>query len=515
MTRGHLRAVTFSLLLLLPATRAQACGPNELTAAIAAAQELNKIAEPALGRLLSCPNERQAALQWLSFFRTMTGGPRITALPRTTGRVAAPGKTAAIQAAYEGQLLKLKNHLDSGDPDVAQEPLAYLAVGRGLFRDGNFAEGRTYFENLLRLAPDQPAYEVEYLFSFIWAGDYPNAERRFRFVRTEGTAPEFNAAIARGRELLKAKGYSEGSRANAALEAKAPEPAYRGALEGMTIKDQLLRQTARVKYHGIIDVGLDHHVLREQVYDESSISSDIAYVGASLPLGRYVDTSLNVGYLTTGALHAVGRASMRVKGPRHLFVGLGGQRRPLYEDRPLPDLAIALLEDSAYFEAGVFDWGQLTTRLVRDVGNVAYERHEAALDRSLRRFDQGAGALRLLAGASYEARPRPSDAYDTDRRRLGATLGILAQHETPGVWSASARMAYDLTQAQPFGDSSWSAFSGISSQVNLEAWLNDAWRLGGAFGYGGRETGHPHRTFENRFLAMIYLSLAADKPPTK
>lgn len=519
--------------ILIPgggASVAEACTAPVLQGFEAKAQSLAPDAEAAGLRLLSCPeSERYEAYQWLAFLHAMTKPTQAFAAKLEGARPATKAKerqkpghrnsnningpqaanddalTGQIDAAYHGDYKAVKTRIDEGDPVATGEPAASLAVARALIRERRFGEGREYYEQLLRLRPDLSNAEVEYLYTFLWEGNYSVASRRFAAVVESSLPPAAAQAVQRGKALIDKQ--TSGQTPGAVKPLTLPPPVFGASAEAFGIKDQMLRGTSRIGYHGLFDLDWHHHLVRVSLFDHPTLNTDLLQVGKSYEKPEKFKANAHLGFLTSNRSHLIGNADMTVMLPAHLWLTAGANRQPLFEDLPLAKDSLSLLRDSGHGGLGLDQWGHLQASLRRDLNGPYYEHHELRIDRVVRRIEQSAQTLRLLAGAAYEFRTRPSADYAAYHKRFDWSAGVASSNQIGAAWLAGGRVEYTLSQLQPFGTTTVTNASGIEVRASLDTMLGDEWRFGGQIVYQGRESDQPGIPFEHRMAMLLGVGL--------
>jgi hypothetical protein len=495
-----MRASLISLVVLLTPDAALACGRSELYVFVAAAQQLDERAEQMGQRLLGCPGETAEAAQWLAFYRAVKTPPPkpAAAVPVVTAQTSVKGEVGrAIAAAYGGNVGPLRAHLDAGHPDYKETPEAALAVGRMLVRERQFAEGRRYYEDFLRVR-NSPAEEAEYLFTFIWEGDLQRADEELGSAR--GHAYLMTSAR-RGRQLvaqLKSKkaqasapGKQDGKRA-ALLTAGA---------ETFVIKDQLRRYGSLVRFQGIVDASWRHHLLQVQAYDQPSVNTDELRIGRVQPLGDHVSLAAHASYVVHAKNHLGGTADARFRLPGVLTLGAGGERRHLYDTVPLAEEALGLTQDTLWLEAGWDEYAVLRSSQLKDDGGLPFERHELSL-----RLPLGAEA-EALALAGYEARAVPSPDYETYRKTQRLGVGGSVRRSIGEQWDGRIEAVYLLRMRQPYGESAYLRHSGIDLKGEVGSLIGASLRFAGQLVYAAEETARPTGKVEHRLGVIAALQL--------
>jgi hypothetical protein len=496
--------------LFLPSL-ALACGKGELQTLIDSAQSLAPETEAQAAKLVSCPNEVAATIQWLAFFRAVGPGANktvanIRAVAPNTGAPKAISND--ITQAYIGSYTNLKAKFDSGDPTYRDEPQVYLALARALVRHGDFIEGRSFYASYLRLVRSTYAEEIENLYSYIWEGRLEQAQHDLDNADFTDTPPEYRRAIDHGKDLVQ-RLRAAGGKAEAKANVQKPAM-FTADLEGFAITDELQRLSTGLSYHGVLDASWHHHLIRELSYDKSTLNTDEFLVGADHTFGNRVNLTAHLGYLTSADQHYLGDARLRLRVKNQLWLGAGTDRQALLTTVPLTSNALGLLQDRTYIEGGWPGWLIGRSAYLRDQNRAAFQRHEIELRQPLKSInsgDSGAEVIGVSALALYEARPQPSPDYDSDHSTAKLGLGAFAEQHLGADWAINADIQYLLAQVQPFGSNTTRQLSGAEIKTRLSDRIADNWFVTAAFTYSARETGRPSQTIEQRMAIFAAIEL--------
>ncbi len=493
--------------LFLPSL-ALACGKGDLQALIDSAQSLTPETEAQAAKLLNCPSEVAATIQWLAFFRAV--GPGANKTPANIRAVApntgAPKAISSdITQAYIGSYTNLKAKFDSGDPTYRDEPQVYLALARALVRHGDFIEGRSFYASYLRLVRSSYAEEVENLYSFIWEGRLEQAQHDLDSADFTDTPPEYRRAIDHGKDLVQrlraagAKAETKSNKQNTAM--------FSADLEGYAITDELQRLSTGLSYHSVLDAAWHHHLIRELSYDKATLNTDEFLVGADHTFGNRVSLAAHLGYLTSGDQHYLGDARLRFRVKNQLWLGGGTDRQALLTTTPLPSNALGLLQDRTYIEGGWPGWLIGRSSYLRDQNRAGFQRHEIELRQPLKSIDSGTEIIGITALALYETRPQPSPDYESYHSTAKLGLGAFAEQHLGADWAIDADVQYLLAQVQPFGSNATQQLSGAEIKTRLSDRIADNWFVTASLAYSARETGRPSQTLEQRMAVFAAIEL--------
>jgi hypothetical protein len=495
-----MRASLISLVVLLTPDAALACGRSELYAFVEAAQQLEERAEQMGPKLLGCPAETAEAAQWLAFYRAVkTPPPKAPpSVPIAKAQTNVAGEVGrAIAAAYAGNVAPLRTQLDAGHPEYKATPEAALAVGRMLVRQRQFADGRRYYEDFLRLR-NGPAEEAEYLFTFIWEGDLRRADEELSSARGHAY---LMASARRGRQLVARLESNKAPASAAGLKGGKRAALLSAGGESFVIKDQLRRYGSLVHFQGIVDASWRHHLLQVQAYDQPSLNTDELRIGRVQPLGDHVSLAAHASYVVHAKKHLGGTAAVRFRLPGVLTLGAGGERRHLYATVPLAEEALGLTQDTLWLEAGWDEYVVLRSSQLEDDGGSPFERHELSL-----RLPLGAEAA-ALALAGYEARAVPSPDYDTYRKTQRLGVGFSFKRSIGEQWDGLIEAIYLLRLRQPYGDSKYLQHSGVDLKGEVGSLVGESLRFAGQLVYAAEETERPTGKVEHRIGVMASLQL--------
>lgn len=501
---------------LLSYERAVACGLPELKMFEEKAQTLAPEAETLGQKLMSCPMERREAFQWLSFVHTMQGagkGPQWPALAAKGGNSSARKSTligsgvtvdSAVDAAYGGDIQKLKDALDGGDPRLTPNFEVHLAVGRALVRSGQYSDGRKYYESAFRLGANDPRFDVERLYTYIWERNWGLADREFGRLPIDSAPKDFAQGALRGRALLaKLQGMTVLGANSLGLQ-DPRKVLFGGEIRSFVISDEMQRYSGSMEYHGSVDLRFTHHVLVHQVYDKKMYQRDVAWVGRDA-WGK-------------GPWHAGGRLGYRTqaKRDRFLFSGsvgyqwgvhaafdLGVDRMQMLESIPLPQRSLDLVQDSLFAKMTLPNILHYQASLVQDRDRAPFSRHQFGIATPLTFFSQKNGIILGLVGFEYEARARPSPDYESFRQGVRSHIGARIEGHVQGDWLLIGDIRYLNLQRLPHGATTWTQNSGVSLGLEAHQPIDKEWRLTGRIGYNGDETLRPTQPFQKRLDMRI------------
>ena len=490
-----MRACIILLAVYFAPHAAMACGRIELRVFIEAAQQLSERTEQLGQRLLTCPGESIEASQWLSFYRTLQVQPgRPTTFP-IAPRIQVPGEVGkAIAKAYNGSYTELQTKLDAGDPIYRETPEAPLAVARMLIREQRFREGRAYYEDSLRIR-DNSIEAVEYLYTYIWEGDLERADEELSSARGDSY---LTAAVERGRRLVQALRGRQATTRQASRSMN-DKPLLTGAVESFVIKDQLRRYGSLLHYQGIVDASWYHDVIAAQVYDEPSLNTDELRLGHELKFGERVTLAGHASYVVHAKRHWAGAASVRFFAPAGMHLTMGGERRFLYRNTPLPKDSLGLTQDEQWLGIGWRTRIDLRIATLKDSDSPRFERYELHLHHPLSR------KISALARLGYETRIVASPNYETYRKTQLFALGANFKHSWDSDWELQAEAVYSLRVRQSFGDERFWRHSGIDLRTEASTRLVDHLRAAGQLFYSGLETSRPTGNFEQRLTLLAAL----------
>lgn len=173
-----------------------------------------------IGRQLAkCAAGADEALYWLAFYHV--GLAEVNQASNVGRFLTPPAKTQldsmadydhAIYSANNGSAKALKDKVDAKG-GLGNDGESLLVLARSLVRSGQYKEARDYYSRYLKLKmikADDSEVRVEEIYSYLWAGDYEQAEKKFSDVLRENINPTARAASERGFVIATNRNFQPG-----------------------------------------------------------------------------------------------------------------------------------------------------------------------------------------------------------------------------------------------------------------------------------------------------------------
>lgn len=502
-----LRATFALATLTVPEAARAACTAADLAAFTARAQSADKGAVPVGTELVKCPALRDQAVFWQAFLLALSGdgaGSRRLDDPNP-GRTTGSTKEGILARARAGQYKDLKARVDDQEPGYANAPNALLVLARVLTRKGEFVSAREAYVAYLRLVPDNDDVETELLFSYLWEGNYGEADSRFAAAARYPLRSAMAAAVQRGQALAKVK-------LAAAPHGSRPFERPLAGLYGLGIGAQHLagsyqRRSARALYEGPVDLYVAAHAIDVDSLEQFKARASEARFGAHGTLGQTFLLKAHVGYFSPGSDHLIGDAAVGIAILQDLVTEVGATRDPLALQLPLTQEALDLMRDTLY--AGV-RYGRLVefrSEIQKEKDYAAHELHTLLARVPVLNGDGGGPAVALRFPASLEVFPNPSPNYDSAPRTVGIGAGAELQRDYSSRWSLNLLVDYVMETVTPRSEGASPRNSGVlAAKADVRVPLDDAWKLTGGFRYF-RADQEP-RLYSRDRLSGITLGLA-------
>lgn len=459
--------LALSLLGPFLAEDARACGDAELQAFIASAQALAADAAAKGERLLPCPQERDEAVQWLAFARSLANDAAGAARAELSPVRPAPrtDRDKVLAKAKTGDYGELLQKVDAREPNYATAADAQVTLARALARRRNFERGRTAYVDALRVNPSDARAEAEYLYTYIWEGRYTEADEKLAAVRGGDVPAYLRDAVQRGRALAQRLMPKDAPRAGAAPRASLPiQLAARGlgdtdaVIAGTPgvglyasrheLRNLYERTSATAVYEGAVTARLAAHDMRTKTLGADAARATELRVGASRALSETFGVRGEAGYFSPGSTNVFGHAHI-VAGPPSVFeVYAGAARAPLALDLPLTLDDLGLMRDALQLGGRYKRYVEAALEVLKEGKYSPYERHRI-LGRIPLAGDQGSDEhLDLRIPFTLERHPRPSPHYNADPRTVTAGAGAEYGATLGGGWLVALAADYTLSFTQ-------------------------------------------------------------------
>lgn len=488
------------LIFITTSPKALACSSNELRTLIVAAQTLDSKTEKLAANLVDCPRQTAVATQWLSFYRSKTQVNAKPVISKISAKNDFPEPIgSAISRAYGGSYKSLKLKIDNNDIVYKEEPETSLAVGRMLARYGSFSDARTYYEEFLRSRFSSDVL-VEYLYTFIWEGDFDRAEIEFR---SQDDDKELAQAIQRGKILIEKLREKSPNKSSVHSNTSDTENTWlTTGLSGYAIKNQFRRYGNFIEYAGILNLSWHHHVIHSQIYDQATLNSDELTISKKLNLTENIQIDTAAHYVVHAKNHWGGYGKIQWKSRKGTGIGLGIQRHHLYADIPLAEHDLGLTRQSGWIELSWTD--NLIIKSMNHLENIddRYTNHSVTLRQQIKK------RIDVFTQASVESRATPSAHYPSYRQTQALSFGSSITRVIDSSWQSKLEGIYTLNVRQAFGDTHFLRHSGASFNGEINTLVEQFLRLRLKLFYGAEETDRPTDKVEQKIGGLVALQFS-------
>jgi hypothetical protein len=469
-----------AVLVAAPLAHAASCGTGDLERFVERAQRGEKAAVATGQALLSCPRAlgvSERAVQWLAFLYAFTGDQakaRAVDLPEPPS--GARGPEGVLGRARSGLYRELLGLVDAETPGYATSAEAQLVLARAATRKGAFDRGREAYRVYLSLKPADDDAVCEQLYTWLWQGDYAEAQQQLAEAARYGGSPSLRACIERGASLARSRG---GGRATAAgPSAEDAEAGYwRLDLSTHQVPDLWRRQTARAGHYGPVGLQLAGHALSLDALGNAASRATEARAGGRYLFAETFGVAAEVGFWSPGTRNGFGSAELSLHLPWDLRLAGGARREPLALSVPLVPEARGLMRDTAYLAAGAGPYAELQLSVRKEDDLSAHELHTLLLRLPVQRAGKG-DYTSLRAPLAAERHPRPSPHYIADVRTDSIGFGVEMARPLGGRLESKLVVDYSLafsTLRDP--EASRERHGHLDAQLRLAARLVNSCRV--------------------------------------
>ena len=195
------------------------CSLQNLDDFRAAAQTQNPKIETLYKNIKDCGVFRSEVLIWMSYYDRTVGANTLRLLENDSeSSDALSERDTLIARANRNQYEPLKEAVYNDSSPYHNDAEAILVLARALTRGSEFAKARECYLNYLKLKPDDTEIEVEYAYTYLWAGDTKNAEQSLRELELNSKNAEQSRAAREGLKRLKSSGHQSFSELISRLE---------------------------------------------------------------------------------------------------------------------------------------------------------------------------------------------------------------------------------------------------------------------------------------------------------
>ncbi len=184
------------------------CSLQSLDEFRAAAQMQNPKTESLYKNIKDCGALRSEVLIWMSYYDRTVGGNSTRLLENDSeSSDALSERDALIAKANRNQYQPLEEVVYNESSSYHHDAEAILVLARAFTRGSEFTKARECYLNYLKLKPDDTEIEVEYAYTFLWAGDTKNAEKNLKDLEINSKNAEQSRAAREGLKRLKLMGH--------------------------------------------------------------------------------------------------------------------------------------------------------------------------------------------------------------------------------------------------------------------------------------------------------------------
>lgn len=448
------------------APRVMACGDAELQQLLSSAQTLAADTNARGERLLACAGVRDEAVQWLAFFRAVTGDAAgsLKADAAPLRRPTPSERERVLGRAKNGDFGELLRRIDERAPNYATASDAQLTLARALVRRRDFERGRSAYLDYLRLNPADARAEAEYLFAFIWEGRYSEASDKLAAVRGEGVTAYLRAAAERGRALV-TRLAPQANESTALSSTRAALPLLLSArglgdtdaviagtpglgfyLSEHELRNVYRRASATAVYEGLVTGRIAAHDLHTKSPDTAAARASEVRLGGARQFAETFGVRAQAGYFSQGSSHLFGQVHI-VSGPPKLFeVYAGATRMPLALELPLAPDDMGMMRDALQLGGRFRRFAEASFEVRKEGRYAPHERHRL-LGRLPLLGDAAKGDehLDLRGSLGLERHPRPSPLYNSDLRTITTGAGVEYGSTFASGWSLALAADYILS----------------------------------------------------------------------
>lgn len=421
------------VLVAAPTHAATRCGWGDLERFVERAQRADAVALTDGQILAACRQPTklaERAVQWLAFLYRITGDqPKSlrTDLPITLPR--GMSQAAVLGRARAGAYNDLRQLIDTLTPGYATNPEAQLVLARAATRKGAFVRGRAAYRVYLGLNPQDEDAACEELYSWLWQGEFAEAEVQFRDALRYGGSVRLRGCLQRGLTLASARSGAQSSTGSARKSETASSlwnGAWRGEASLHRVPQMWQRQSLRVAHDGQLGMQLAGHELRLEALGKGVSRATEARLGGLYDYEQSLQLGTEVGFWSPGKKNTFGRADLTLKLPWAVQIATGIQREPLALTIPLIPDARGVMQDTIYLAGGVEPYATLRMALRREDDYSPHELHSLLLRWPMQRRGPQ-DFVRLRMPLTVERHPRPSPFYVADVKTESIGLGLELQ----------------------------------------------------------------------------------------
>ena len=280
---------------------------------------------------------------------------------------------AAGDLMYQAQIGKpdgLFDALMKNLPEYQDKPEAWLTCAQGFNYSRRFEKAQTAYERYLALVPNDDQAEIEYLFALIWAEAYEDASARITKLRTYENAPYLQKSIEHAENLIEWQRRSKGLVRRTATKVLSGQLAAR--FSSLTFDEGSFMQGSHLLYQDKVGVELIHRKFQSHLDGlnqeglEAIVSTRTGVSGLQFAgeLGFFSEIDQNLyGALSIGHFR------------QNYSISLALDYRPTSLIRPIPEILIDQMTQSAVLTMVYQDLLSYEGRLQREEGFALYETH--------------------------------------------------------------------------------------------------------------------------------------------
>lgn len=432
-----------------------ACTQKELDELRVEAQTLEDKAGQLGERLVQCPAIRDAAVQWFAFFQFMTKGTEV--MQKVAKTAAAPTARTGpknlqniIIKAKQDDYQELLQKVDESGLGFVDSPEAQLALARALLRDLQFERGRKAYLAYLRSVDEDLAVESEYLYTYIWEGNYPIAEMELRQAARSMPPEPLRGTTQRGIQLAK-----ELQRHDSPTAEKVTQKGGTTFVSGkftpeyslFDMKNKYRRHTVSLAYTGPVSVMMAHHRIKTSVLDKKGSNATGIMVGKRWKLAKDTFLKAHAGYFSPGDDHYIGDATLLWGITDGWQLSGGYYRAPLALDYPLAIDNMDLMRDAYWIAVRWGTWLEMRSELRRETGYATHEYHRILGRYPIHEGDGKDDYVGIRVPASLEIHPKANPNYPSDPRTIRVGVGVDYSKRLSGQHLVRLETEYHLINA--------------------------------------------------------------------
>ena len=443
-------SVIYILLFFLSASPSWAaaadCSQLAFKSYLASAQTLQKSATVNGSMLLGCPQWQDQALQWQAFLLAMTGEVQASQ-QLDSGRSTGAQRDLILARAKAGNYRELLIKIDDQDPRYALNSNAQLILARVLTRKGQFARGREAYQVYLRLRPDDDAATAEYLYSWIWQGDFTAAAAHFASASRWRNQSEFADQISRGQDLINKLKIETQAPSVVGLNSSSNLSVFQTNFNIARIDDVYFRRSVNVSYSGRFDLNLAAHDLHDTALSAANENGNEIATGFTYARPTGFRLATHLGYFTLGESHYFGDASLAVPVGLGIILRGGGYRTPLALQLPLTPDALGLMRDGIFLGMKFRKYAELHLELRKEEDYAPHEWDSLLLQYPF--VDNLSDSVTFRLPIQYYNQPQPNAEYDTYEITSLIGLGVGWQRIFKNGWKLNFLADYSLAFNTP------------------------------------------------------------------